>query len=128
MTNTLTGLSILLVEDEYLIALDAAEMLSEMGASNVRVAGTFAEAEKCIAEGGFDVAILDVNLNGQLSVPLAQSLLSRGTPFVFTTGYSLRHRPLPGLEDCICVSKPYTGDRLKEGLESALRNRAAATG
>jgi DNA-binding response OmpR family regulator len=126
MTDFLTGLSILLVEDEYLIALDAAEMLSEMGAGNVRVAGTFAEAEKCIADGGFDVAILDVNLNGQLSAPLALTLLRQGTPFVFTTGYSLRHRPLPGLEDAICVSKPYTGERLREGLETALRNRAAA--
>ncbi|MHB1206933.1 MAG: response regulator [Rhodospirillaceae bacterium] len=120
------GLSILLVEDEYLIALDAAEMLSEMGASSVRVASNFDEAEACIKEGGFDIAILDVNLNGQLSVPLAEALQRQGTPLVFTTGYSLRHRPIPGLESCICVAKPYTGERLREGLASALKNHAAA--
>ena len=125
-SSPIGGLSILLVEDEYLIALDAAEMLSEMGAANVRIASNFDEASTCIKEGGFDVAILDVNLNGTLSVPLAEALLRQGTPFVFTTGYSLRHRPIPGLESAICVSKPYTGERLRDGLASALKDKAPA--
>ena len=124
MNSPVKGLSVLLVEDEYLIALDASEMLAEMGAGTVRVASNFDEGKACIAEGGFDVAILDVNLNGQLSAPLAEILQKRGTPFLFTTGYSLKHRPLPGLEDSICVAKPYTADRLRDGLAAALQNKA----
>lgn len=126
MASPVDGLSVLLVEDEYLIALDASEMLSEMGAASVRVASHFDEALACAAEQGFDVAILDVNLNGQLSVPIAQALKSKGTPFMFTTGYSLKHRPIPGLEDCVCVAKPYSADKLREGLAATLKHRAAA--
>lgn len=122
----LKDLAILLVEDEYLIALDASEMLSEMGARDVRIASNFDEAQKCIAEHTFDVAILDVNLNGQLSVPIAQALKAKGTPLLFTTGYSLKHRPLPGLEHCVCVAKPYTADKLREGLATTLQNHATA--
>lgn len=122
--ESIKGLSILLVEDEYLIALDASEMLSEMGADNVRVASNFDEASACIAEGGFDMAILDVNLNGQLSLPIARALKDKGTPLMFTTGYSLKHRPVPGLENCVCVSKPYTADKLRDGIAATLRNPA----
>lgn len=122
MADSIDGLSVLLVEDEYLIALDASEMLSEMGAASVHVASNFEEALACAAEGGFDVAILDVNLNGQLSVPIAQALKAKGTPLMFTTGYSLKHRPIPGLEDCICVAKPYSADKLRDGLTTTLKN------
>ena len=126
MTAFLKGLSILLVEDEYLIALDASEMLAEMGAATVRIASNFDEAAAYIAAGGFDVAVLDVNLNGQLSVPLAKSLQEKGTPMLFTTGYSLKHRPIPGLEHCICVPKPYSAEKLRDGLMATLKKHAAA--
>ena len=122
--KTISGLSILLVEDEYLIALDAEEMLNEMGAAAVKVVSTIEDAQVRIAEGGFDLAILDVNLNGRMSTPLAEALRGLGIPIVFTTGYSLRHRPIAGLEDCICVNKPYTAQRLKEGVSQALLQAA----
>ena len=124
MPSPIEGLSVLLVEDEYLIALDASEMLAEMGAVKVRIASNFDEAKACIADRGFDVAILDVNLNGQLSVPIAEALKRDGVPFLFTTGYSLKHRPIPGLESSVCVAKPYTADRLRDGLAATLQKSA----
>ena len=127
MTN-ISGLSILLVEDEFLIAIDAQEMLEEMGAASVDVAGTFEEAERLIAAKKFDLAVLDVNLNGRMSFPLAEKLLDNGTPVLFGTGYSLISRPMPGFERGICVSKPYTAQTLKQGLLTALAAKTAGSG
>jgi len=127
MTSPVAGLSILLVEDEFLIAIDAEDMLMrELGAGKVSIAGTFEQAQKKIAEEQFDLAILDVNLNGRVSFPLAQALKQRGTPVLFGTGYNLASRPIEGYEDGVCVSKPYTAYTLKKGLVAALGERGAA--
>jgi len=126
--TSITGLSVLLVEDEFLIAIDAQDMLQEMGAAAVEVAGTFEEAERLIAEKQFDLAVLDVNLNGRMSFPLAEKLLGAGTPVLFGTGYSLMSRPMPGYERGVCVSKPYTAQTLKQGLLAALAAKGADAG
>src|SRR5579883_2597355 len=104
----LSGLSVLLVEDEFLIALDGEDMLRACGASAVTLAGTFEDAERCIAENKFDIAIMDVNLNGRLSFPLAEALLQRGTAVLFCTGYNLTNRPLDGYDGGACIMKPYS--------------------
>ena len=122
--TSITGLSVLLVEDEFLIAIDAQEMLQEMGAASVDIAGTFEEAERLIGAKHFDLAVLDVNLNGRMSFPLAEKLFAAGTPVLFGTGYSLMSRPMPGFERGVCVSKPYTAQTLKQGLLSALAGKA----
>lgn len=114
------GLSVLLVEDEYLIALDAAEILKGLGVGKVETVATFEGAEKRAANGAFDVAVLDVNINGRYSFPIAQIVGGRGIPVVFATGYELRDRPAAGLEDAVCVTKPYTSERLKEALSAVL--------
>lgn len=126
--TSIAGLSVLLVEDEFLIAIDAQEMLQEMGAASVDVAGTFEEAERLIGSKQFDLAVLDVNLNGRISFPLAEKLLAAGTTILFGTGYSLMSRPMPGFERGICVSKPYTAHTLKQGLLNALAAKAEAAG
>ena len=119
--KNLSGLSVLLVEDEFLIALDAEEMLRELGAASVTVASNFDDAQKRIAEGKFDLAILDVNLNGQKSFPLAEQLIARGTPVVFGTGYNLLIRQMDGYQSGVCVTKPYTAASLRKGAIAALR-------
>ena len=116
----LAGFSVLLVEDEYLIALDAEQMLRDMGVRDVEIVSTFENAQKRAQAGTFDVAVLDVNINGQLSFPIAEILKARGIPFVFATGYSLRERPIAGFEGGICVSKPYTQEGLRKALAAAL--------
>jgi DNA-binding response OmpR family regulator len=126
--KTLSGLDVLLVEDEFLIALDAEEMLRELGAASVTVASTFENAQKVIADQKFDLAILDVNLNGRKSFPLADELLKRGTAVVFGTGYNLLTRQMDGYEAGVCVTKPYTATSLQKGLAAVLKARAEAPG
>jgi CheY-like chemotaxis protein len=112
----LDGARVLLLEDEFLIALDAEQMLKELGARHVETAATLSEAEQRAHEGSFDVALLDVNINGQMSFGLAELLRSRGIPVVFATGYELKDRAIPDLDPTLCVSKPYTNERLRQVL------------
>jgi DNA-binding response OmpR family regulator len=116
----LAGLSVLLVEDEFLIALDAEQILKELGVQHVEIAATFKDAETRATEGDFDLAVLDINLNGELSLSIARLLRDRGIPVVFASGYELRSQPLSGFENDIYITKPYTGERLEKALAAAL--------
>jgi DNA-binding response OmpR family regulator len=118
--SDVAGISVLLVEDEYLIALDAEELLRDLGVKAVETVATFERAEKRAKEGAFDIAVLDVNINGRHSFPIAQTIRQRGIPVLFASGYELQDRPSPDLDDVVCVTKPYTGERLKAGLSAAL--------
>jgi PAS domain S-box-containing protein len=86
--GVLQGLRILLAEDEMLVAIEAAESLAAAGC---QVLGPAAALEEGIAladrAGPIDAAVLDVNLGGQQVVPLADMLVARGVPILFTTGY-----------------------------------------
>jgi CheY-like chemotaxis protein len=123
--KSLAGLSVLLVEDEYLIALDAEQILKSLGAT-VEIAGSWDRATQRAENGRFDVAVLDVNINGQLSFPIANTLGQRGIPVVFASGYDLRERVSSDL-DGVCVIKPYTPERLKDALSAALARAAGGT-
>jgi len=99
------GLAVLLVEDEALIAMMAEDMIEAMGHRVVRIAASLSDARDACA-GTFDVALLDVNLNGDSSMELAALLTQRGCPFAFTTGYGAggidpEHRHVP------ILTKPY---------------------
>jgi DNA-binding response OmpR family regulator len=109
------------LEDEFLIAMDAEQALKAMGVVEVEIAGTIADAEKLAAAGRFDIAMLDVNINGEVSFPLAERLWSHGVPVVFATGYEMRNQPFPNF--AICITKPYTSDNLQTALKQALRVR-----
>lgn len=85
---SLAGRTILLVEDDFIIALDQAAMLEEAGARVVGLAPTVAAALDLVAGSGhLDGAVLDVNLRGETSYPVADALRTRSVPFVFLTGY-----------------------------------------
>lgn len=114
------GLSILLVEDEYLIALDAEQILKSLGVAKVEVIASFEEAERRAVEAQFDLAVLDVNINGRFSFPIATEIARRGIPVVFATGYQLNDRPEAMLDGAVCVTKPYTTERLRHALCQAL--------
>lgn len=123
--KTLSGLNILLVEDEFLIALDAEEMLRDLGAATVTVVSTFEDAEKAIGESQFDLALLDVNLNGRKSFPLADLLAKMNTPVVFGTGYNLMARQMEGFKaGGVCVTKPYSSMSLQKVLQTVLQQNA----
>jgi CheY-like chemotaxis protein len=124
--SNLTGLSILLLEDEYMIALDAEQNLREFGAERVEIASTLREAEAFAASTRFDVALLDVNINGQMSFGLAESLRQRGVPVVFATGYELKGREALPADVGIVIGKPYTKERLRDALSSAVSSAGSA--
>ena len=79
---------VLVVEDEYMLAEDMRETLEAAGAI---VLGPAASLEGALAllrtEATVDAATVDINLGGQASYPVADELLRRGIPFLFTTGY-----------------------------------------
>jgi CheY-like chemotaxis protein len=124
--RTLDGTCVLLLEDEFLVALDAEQILKDLGAQTVEVVSTLLEAEERVRVGHYDLALLDVNINGQMSFGLAEKLCNRGVPVVFATGYELKDRAIPGLDLIHSVSKPYTSDRLSQVLSLALASASAS--
>ena len=110
---------VLVVEDELMIRMLLEDMLAELGCTVAASAARLDEALALAQNADFDIAVLDVNLNGQPIVPVADILAARGTPFVFATGYGERglpttHRDRPALK------KPFHLDGLKRALQGAL--------
>jgi CheY-like chemotaxis protein len=115
----MSGRSILVVEDEPLIAMMLEDFLETLGhsvhATCDNVEGAIAEAKK----GGFDLAILDVNLAGETAWPVARALRDKRIPFVIATGGHVEPPP-PEFKDVPVIEKPYTVDRVTPALEKAL--------
>jgi DNA-binding response OmpR family regulator len=82
-----SSLQILIVEDESLVAMMIEDMLTDLGHQVVATSGRMADASKLASDASADLAILDVNLNGEETYPLATSLAARKIPFIFATGY-----------------------------------------
>ena len=114
----LDSLSVMLLEDEYLIALDGEGMLESLGVKQVQVVNSLAAAAELAEKGDVDVAILDLNINGEMSWGVAELLHRRGIPIVFASGYELRARV--DAELGVFLKKPYTRESVKEALEAAL--------
>ena len=87
MTAPFSGKHILVVEDEYFIAADLRRALITAGATVVGPTGNLTEGLSLINDAPIDAALLDVNLEGDFSYPIADALAARGVPFLFLTGY-----------------------------------------
>jgi CheY-like chemotaxis protein len=118
----LSGATVLLVEDEGLVALMIEDMLEELGLKVVASAAQMPKACELATTASFDVALLDVNLGGQLVFPVARVLRDRRIPFLFSTGYG---EPPVGEEfrDAPAIGKPFSIDQLKEKLRTLLQRR-----
>ena len=116
-------LRVLLVEDEAIIAMTAEDMLADIGCTVVETASTLADALRMAEGDGFDVALLDVNLAGEDSGPVADRLKALGKPFLFTTGYG--SEGMQNEHDAPVVMKPYQIAQLEEGIGAALRAHGA---
>ena len=110
---------ILVVEDELMIRMLLEDMLGELGYTVAAEAARIEEALEAAKNEDFDIAILDVNLNGQPISPVADALVARGMPFVFATGYGERGLPEP-YRDRPTLKKPFQMDGLKQMLQTAL--------
>lgn len=116
--TTLTGLRVLIVEDESGVALLLEDMLEDMGCAVVGTVARLAQAFEAAAEKNFDLTLLDVSLHGEESFPFARSLQEQGTPFVFSTGYGAVAIPAD-LKDHPVLAKPFTLEHLRAAVESA---------
>src|SRR5881398_3400775 len=77
------GGSVFLVEDEVMIRMMVADMLEELGYSIAAEAGEIEQALTLARTANFDIAILDVNVNGKLISPVAEVIEARNRPFIF---------------------------------------------
>jgi CheY-like chemotaxis protein len=91
--NSPASKRVLVVEDEMMIRMLLHDMLEDLGYTLAGEAGAVEEALILARQATFDVAILDVNLNGKPILPVVDVLVERGVPFVFATGYGLRGVP-----------------------------------
>jgi CheY-like chemotaxis protein len=112
--SNLQGRNILIVEDEVLVAMMMEDILLEHGCTPM-VASEQKQALACLDDSRFDAAILDVNLNGAASFPIAEALRARGVPFAFSTGYDERVLR-EGFRDQAVIRKPFLPDKLLEVL------------
>ncbi len=123
----LSGLRLLIVEDEFLIAMDVEQLCLEHGAAATIVAGSAAELSERMAGGGFDAAILDVMVEGRSTLDVARSLAERGIPFVFATGHSDRPDVFAAFPGVRIVGKPYAGEELVEAVAAVARGSGRMT-
>ncbi len=116
MAELLKGQRVLVVEDNYIMALDLSQMVEELGGAVVGPVGRLAEGLALAQSDGLAAAILDVNLDGEDTFSLADGLLAAHIPVIFATGYDPKMLPerfakLPR------ISKPFT----TRSVESAVR-------
>ncbi len=116
--------SILLVEDEVMIRMMVADMLEELGYSIAGEAGDIDEGVRLVQSTDFDIAILDVNVNGKVISPVAEAIQLRGLPFVFATGYGVQGLP-EKFRDRPTLQKPFQIETLARTIEATLKGIAA---
>jgi CheY-like chemotaxis protein len=109
-------LRILVVEDEMLVAMNIEDMLLDLGHEMAGLASRLGPALALARESRFDAAMLDVNLAGEPTFPVADLLIERGIPFLFATGYGRqgieeRYRAYPLLQ------KPFRSAELGKALQ-----------
>ena len=124
---SLLGKRILIIEDEFFLALCVGQALEEQGCAVIGPATSVQEGLGLIEKTKINGAILDINLNGEMVYPVAKELMDRNIPFVFTTGYRPHDLPsfccgIPRLE------KPVETGLFIRTLKKVLAQRAGAAG
>lgn len=99
--------SVLLVEDNMIIAMDAEDFLGELGAEQVHVASNTSDAIDLAEAHAMTFALLDINLGAETSEPIAAHLSAQGVPFAFATGYGETTRLSETFPTAPIIQKPY---------------------
>jgi CheY-like chemotaxis protein len=121
----LSGRRILVVEDEMLVLMSIEDMLADLGCESVAAAATVDQAIALIHAQVFDAAMLDMNLNGTKSFPVADKLAELGVPFIFATGYSAQDMR-DGYGDRPLLKKPIRYAELAEVFASLFTRPSGA--
>ena len=115
---------VLIVEDEVMIRMMVADMLEELGYRIAAEAGEISEAIRLAQSIDFDLAILDVNVNGKVISPVADLIRARNRPFIFATGYGSSGLP-EEYRDRPSLQKPFQIETLARVIENTLKSTAA---
>lgn len=122
-STSLDAKSILVVEDQALIAMDTEQTLRSLGATSVRVAPSVREALQVLASFIPDVAVLDFVLDDGTAEDVAKALSALNVPFVFATGYS-DNVMIPALFKHVpVVQKPFSADGLAGQINRVIKGR-----
>lgn len=117
-SKPLANSRIFYLEDDFYIAEDTRERLAAEGAEVV-LTGNVRRAFEALERERFDVALLDINISGTSSVPVARSLLETGVPILFLTGYARDILPAD-LSSCALLMKPIEWDPVVSTLQELL--------
>lgn len=107
---------VLVVEDEMVVAMLVEDMIADLGYEVAGIVSRVDDAMKLVDSHDFDVAVLDVHLNGRLIFPFADALAERHIPFVFATGYGERGIPREH-SNWPVLQKPFRAEDLKRALD-----------
>lgn len=125
-SQNLKGARVLVVEDAWHVANALKGLLTDLGMEVAGPAATLAEAERLVAAQMPEVAVIDVNLRGEMAYGLIQRLIEAAVPVIVISGYAV----LPGLakQTAAVLQKPFNGPELVAALRQALGSRAGRTG
>ena len=126
MPPLLDGLRILILEDEFLIAMDVEQLCRDSGAADAVIVRDLTEIDRQDGLVGFDAAVVDLMLGGVSTLDFAARLRSAGVPFVFASGYSDADEIRGAFPEIRLVTKPYSGDDLIEAVAVACGRAKAA--
>ena len=116
MTLPSSGRRVIVVEDEMMIAMLLEDMLADLGHTVIGTAGRLDSALDLARTAEADLAILDVNLSGEASFPVAKVLSERGLPFMFATGYGALGIEAP-YQNALTLKKPFELSDLAKALD-----------
>lgn len=126
-TSMLAGKRILIVEDEYLVARDTALILQRADCEVVGPVSDVASAQALLAREPIDGAVLDIQLGEQTAYPIADALIDRGIPFLFTTGYDRSVLPSE-YATAPALVKPYSPRDLAKAVARAIHGNGTDRG
>ena len=107
---------VLVLEDNFIIAMEAEDILKSIGVEHVEIATNVEQAKSLIEAHDFDFALLDVNLGEGMSFGFARHLLDLGIPFGFVSGYSDTGDFPPDLQHIPLLVKPFDETAMRQFL------------
>ncbi|MDO9459667.1 MAG: HWE histidine kinase domain-containing protein [Alphaproteobacteria bacterium] len=118
--HPLQNVNVLLLEDNMIVALEASEILRELGAEFVWTVSTLGAAENIVKNEKVGFAMLDINLGTENSLELAEECQKQGIPFIFASGYGSDGHMAGVRKSALTVKKPYTIDTLRSAIAETL--------
>jgi DNA-binding response OmpR family regulator len=118
------GLRVFLVEDEGMIRMMVTDMLEELGHTIAAEAARIDQALELAGSAEFDLAVLDVNLNGKIITPVADLIRARGRSIIFATGYGSEGLP-DQFRDFPALQKPFQLEDLAAMIDEVMGPRAS---